>query len=140
MTVESSVRRMLRTGPLKPIAPAVRLIARCARYLARPLYGMDRLSVQAQVKGLGHLENPFVMVVVPGTLHVSEMALKYYPRDLQSILILNGLRGWERKWAIEHFTSSAIVTSRVVHPHDVVLEILFRYLPCDFGIADSDLL
>ena len=122
------------------MAPAIRLIARCARHLARPLYGIDRLSIQAQVKRLGHLENPFVMVVVPGTLHVSEMALRYYPRDLQPILILNGVRGWERKWAIEHFKSSSIVTSRVVHPHHVVLEILFRYLPCDFGIADSDLL
>lgn len=68
------------------MAPAIRMIARCARYLARPLYGIDRLSVQAQVKRLAHVENPFVMVVVPGTLHVSEMALRYYPRDLQPIL------------------------------------------------------
>jgi hypothetical protein len=98
------------------------------------------MSVRTQVKRLGPLKNPFVMVVVPGTLHVSEMALRYYPQELRPILVLNGLRGWERKWAAEHLKASAIVTSRVMHPHNVVLEILFRHLPCDFGIADSDLL
>jgi hypothetical protein len=80
------------------------------------------------------------MVVVPGTLHVSEMALRYYPRERRPILILNGVRGWERKWATEHLESSAVVTSRALHPHDVVLEILFRNLSGDFGIVDSDLL
>ena len=60
-----------------------------------------RRSLVQQIKEASHQKNPFVMILMPGVLHMVDLTLGYLPGDLNLILILNGFSSWERKWAEE---------------------------------------
>ena len=85
------------------------------------------------------VSKPFVMIVMPGTLHVTKLALSFVPSHVNIILILNGLSRWERRWCDAHLRAVAKITSRCSLAHHEVLELLFEHLHSDFGIMDSDL-
>lgn len=129
-----------RASLLKIVKSVLNKLVRGSQIIVRPLHAVDRWRLARQIRKITRLENPFAMIIMPGTLHVAELAASYCPKDIHLIIILNGLSAWERNWAVKHLKSAVTVRSGFAHPHDKTLEILVRNLPSDFGILDSDML
>lgn len=85
-----------------------------------------------------HLQSPFVVIVMPGSLHVARLALQKLPGGIDRLIVLNGLPNWEVRLARELFPDVPLVVSRALMEHDQVLDILFDNLGTDFGILDYD--
>lgn len=87
---------------------------------------------------LSEVNNPYFIVGISGSLHVIELCLRFVPRDIDIVLVANGLDPWELDWARNHFkVKETIVVDRMLN-HGDVLDILFEKYPRPFGILDYD--
>lgn len=84
------------------------------------------------------LKDPYVVIAMPGSLHVAALAVQKVPHDVDRLMVLNGLAPWEAELAQSIFEDTPIVDCRARMDHDQVLDILFDHLPLDFGILDYD--
>lgn len=84
------------------------------------------------------LDRPFVIIAMPGSLHVAALALAKVPQTISRMIVLNGMSDWEVKLARKMFPGVAMVPCRCTMEHDQVLDILFENLNTDFGILDYD--
>lgn len=82
--------------------------------------------------------NPFVVIVMPGSLHVARLALQKVPGHIDRLIVLNGLPAWEAKLAHELFHGQPVVACEALMEHDQVLDLLLDNLDGDFGILDYD--
>ena len=79
----------------------------------------------------------WVMVVMPGSLHIAAAAVRRMPENL--FIILNGLDDWEVSWAQRHLREfGRLHRCRRVYPHYVLLDCLIEGVDSPFGIIDYD--
>lgn len=84
------------------------------------------------------LRNPFVVIVMPGSLHVARLAIQKMPSAAARLIVLNGLPSWEVRLARELFKNDPLVACGAHMDHDQVLDVLFSNLSTNFGILDYD--
>lgn len=84
------------------------------------------------------LDRPFVLIAMPGSLHVTWLALQRVPAGVDRLIVLNGLPAWEVKLAQQLFAGQPLVHCGAMMEHDQVLDLLFEGLSGDFGILDYD--
>lgn len=84
------------------------------------------------------LDRPFVLIAMPGSLHVTWLALQRVPAEVDRLIVLNGLPAWEVKLARQLFTGQPLAHCGAMMEHDQVLDLLFEGLSGDFGILDYD--
>jgi len=97
-----------------------------------------RLAMR-QLAAFRQWQDPFVMIVMPGTLHVARLAANYVPPSENLVVILNGVTRWERDWARQNIRCKAFVNVPRTLGHAEVLRTLFDSFEQPFGIMDSDL-
>jgi hypothetical protein len=78
------------------------------------------------------------MIVMPGGLHLAEVAISYVPRDVDLVLVMNGLTRWEAAWARRHLPATEFVPTATVLEHGPLLDVLFDCMRQNFGILDYD--
>lgn len=88
-------------------------------------------------KKLENLNNPFFIVLIPGSIHVFEICLKYIPPSVNIVLILNGLDQWEQLLVRTRFNYPSIFI-RDLTSHGKVLDLIFDHFKKPFGIIDYD--
>ena len=91
----------------------------------------------------GDLGDHFYVVVMPNILHFLKPCLALVPKKIRVFLILNGTRGWEEEYIRDHYPEYPAF-SLITFPcsslsHGVVLNLLIRNNPSNFGIIDHDL-
>lgn len=92
-----------------------------------------------EIRRFQHIKDPFFVICIPGSLHLVDVFLRYFPKNENLILILNGLTKEENLWAKQNFSDrSYVILPKLVH-HGVVLDLLLRALKQPFGILDYDL-
>jgi hypothetical protein len=80
----------------------------------------------------------FFMVIMPGSLHVAQLAYQFVPDDVRLVAILNNTDDWEQAWARRNLKRALILTTRFSYPHHALLNLLLRCTPQPFGILDFD--
>lgn len=88
-------------------------------------------------KKLENQNNPFFIVLIPGSIHVFEICLKYIPPSVNIVLILNGLDQWEQDYVSSKFNYPSI-SIRELTSHGKVLDLIFDHFKKPFGIVDYD--
>lgn len=84
------------------------------------------------------INNPYVIIGVPGCLHVVDLCLKYVPKDVDVIFISNGLEKWEEEWARKNLDVRSIIWIDKMLSHGDVLDLMFDKFQRPFGILDYD--
>ena len=79
----------------------------------------------------------FFMILMPGSLHVSLLAMNSFPNHKKLIVISNGLNRDENVY-LKELGTHTVFTSYIVLRHHIILNILFRYWRYNFGIVDND--
>ncbi len=79
------------------------------------------------------------MVVMPGTLHVAQLATSYFPTDEDLLVLLNGVSRWERNWVRQHTPFKKTVFSPLPLRHYEVIDVLLNSFNTAVGLVDSDL-
>lgn len=88
-------------------------------------------------KKLENLNNPFFIVLIPGSIHVFEICLKYIPPSVNIVLVLNGLDQWEQSYVKSRFNYPSIFI-REMTKHGKILDLIFDNFKKPFGIIDYD--
>lgn len=94
-------------------------------------------SFAAALKPL-RLDRPFVVIAMPGSLHVALLALQRIPAGIDRLVVLNGLPAWEERLARRLLAGQPVVHCKALMDHDQVLDLLFDGLAGNFGILDYD--
>lgn len=97
-------------------------------------------KAEKQFHTLPELSNPFFIIGISGALHIMELSKKYIPKNIDTVLVLNGMDEWEQNWARMHFSCKAVITldNQKMLPHSKVLDLLFDNYYAPFGILDYD--
>lgn len=73
-----------------------------------------RLTSLSAAKQLGDLanivDNPFFVIVMPGSLHILKAFLRYAPERIEFVLILNGVSQWEKNWLERNYPGFRTIT------------------------------
>src|SRR5437870_1355608 len=80
----------------------------------------------------------FFMVIMPGSLHIAQLACQFVPPDVRLVAILNGTDAWEDDWARAHLKGAWVLKARFTYQHHSLLNLLLREIPQPFGIMDFD--
>lgn len=91
-----------------------------------------------QFEDLSGIRSPYFVVAIPGCLHLLERCLKYIPEDVNLVLILNGLEGWEKEWVIKNLKVAKIIAIEKMLKHGVILDLILDHITDAFGILDYD--
>jgi len=83
------------------------------------------------------LSQPFFIVLIPGSLHIFELWLKFLPSNVDIVLILNGLDSWELSWLKERINAPTITIKRMVD-HGKIIDLILDHFPKPFGLIDYD--
>jgi hypothetical protein len=96
-------------------------------------------QVIKQIQRVNEVSKPFFVICIPGSLHLVQLFLRFFPKDENVILVLNGLSEPETNWAHGHFSAQRIVTIPELLNHGKVMDLLFGGMDRPFGILDYDL-
>ena len=88
-------------------------------------------------KKLEDLKDPFFIVLIPGSLHIFEICLRFIPPSVNIVLVLNGLDQWERDYLSTKYIYPSI-SIREMTKHGKVLDLIFDNYQKPFGIIDYD--
>lgn len=88
-------------------------------------------------KKLVNLNNPFFIVLIPGSIHIFEIFLKFIPPSINIVLVLNGLDQWEQSYVRSRFIYPSIFI-REMTKHGKILDLIFDNFKKPFGIIDYD--
>lgn len=97
---------------------------------------ISRIQFVFDLKQIEMKKNTFFMVLMPGTLHVSILAIKKFPKDNNLILIANGLTQKELNYLAE-MKLHILISKTILHHHNI-LNILFKHWKHNFGLIDND--
>lgn len=97
------------------------------------LFGLRR-----RLRALDQAPGAFFMIVMPGGMHIAQVAIDYFPRDRQLIVIGNGVDAAEAQWARRNLPVSQVLSTRTMLGHHDVLDAIFASWGPDFGIIDYD--
>lgn len=92
----------------------------------------------ADIRRLPKLANPFIVIVMPGGLHLADLAIKLIPQSHDCVVILNGSSEIEREWSLGHFANRHVIYVAEKMGHAKVLDLLFDSFQQDFGVMDYD--
>lgn len=85
------------------------------------------------------INNPIVIVVVPGSLAQAYLNISILPKNQQVILLANGLDEFEIDWARRHLPQVNLVIHRPnTISHGKVIDLCINKIPASFGILDAD--
>lgn len=90
-----------------------------------------------ELKNLHDLKNPLFMTCTPGSLHVVDLCLRFVPKSIDVVLVLNGLDQWEVNW-VKNKWKVKFINTRKQFTHGKILDLLFDELKQNFGILDYD--
>ena len=80
----------------------------------------------------------FFMVVMPGCLHIAQLAYQFVPADVRLIVVLNGTDQWEEDWAHANLSRAIIIRIKSKYFHHTLLNLFLRDVHQPFGIVDFD--
>jgi hypothetical protein len=78
------------------------------------------------------------MVIMPGSLHIAQVACQCVPADVRLVAMLNGTDDWEDHWARAHLKGAWLLKARFMYRHHTLLNLLLREIPQPFGVIDFD--
>ena len=81
---------------------------------------------------------PILIILMPGSLHLTDFCLRLMPTRENIILILNGLDNWEKIWVGKNLRPSIAFMTDTVLDHPLLLNCAFTYIDRPFGIIDYD--
>lgn len=111
-------------------------IIRCF-YKLKEKYEIAR--TQSRFPTINPINNPIVIVVVPGSLAQAYLNINILPKSQQVILFANGLDEFEIDWARRHLPQVILVIHRPnMISHGKVIDICINEIPESFGILDAD--
>jgi len=96
------------------------------------------IKAKTQLTALAHLEDPFFVIGVPGSLHVVERCLRFISESQNIIFIANGLTDWENRWAQSNLKVNGMISFASMLKHGAVLDFLISKSKKHFGILDYD--
>lgn len=97
------------------------------------------LRTQSLFPKIKPINNPIVIVVVPGSLAQAYLNIKILPKSQQVILFANGLDEFEIDWARRHLPQVNLVIHRPnMISHGKVIDLCINEIPESFGILDAD--
>lgn len=106
---------------------------------------LDSISLVLQAKAIKQLppnEIRYFIIVTTGTIHVLDICLKYFPPNIQPVLLLNAMKNWEKDFIEENYLAYKVIEfnslRRAMIPHGKILDFLFTFHNEPFGIIDSD--
>ena len=109
--------------------------------------GLDKLATTyalwkaaCQFPMINDIPDPFFMIGIPGSVHIMKLNARYIPKEINLILVLNGMDDWEEEKARTLLKPKGIIriNNNALVPHGKVLDLLFRNLQKPFGILDYD--
>lgn len=83
-------------------------------------------------------DNPFFLIIMPGSLHILQVFMRYAPETVKFVMILNGIDQWEKDWLHSHYPGFREITLKVTLKHGRVMDLLFDHFKKPFGMIDSD--
>lgn len=97
------------------------------------------LSAAKQLKDLaGTTENPFFVIVMPGSLHILKVFMRYAPETVDFVLILNGVNQWEKTWLQSSYPGFCKIILKTTLNHGPVMDLIIDNFGKPFGMIDSD--
>lgn len=83
-------------------------------------------------------KKPIFIIVMPGSLHIVDLCLKYLPKYANIVLILNGLCQWEEEWISHNLVYQWSIRTDWILDHPTIINKLFQSMDYPFGIMDYD--
>lgn len=123
--------------------PAPNLLQRAVNKLLRPWRRRVRAGDLASLRlalGRLQLDNPVLIILTPGSLHLARLAWRFVPAEVPVVLILNGLDAWETAWTKANLPSDAWIATRSLLGHSEVIDACLDHVPAGFGLLDHDCL
>lgn len=100
---------------------------------------LTSISAAQQLWGLAEsVDNPFFVIVMPGSLHILKVFMQYAPKTVDFILILNGVNEWETNWLQTQYHDFRRVTMTATLQHGAVMDLIIDHYKKPFGLIDSD--
>lgn len=96
------------------------------------------LEAKRHLISLHKIDNPLFIVVIPGSLHLVEICLRFVPQNISTILINNGLSDWESDFSRKHLNRAGIINIPRMIEHGQVIDFLLAGLDQPFTILDYD--
>lgn len=87
---------------------------------------------------LNTIPDPFIIVAIPGSVHIVELCRRFIPPQVNVILVSNGLDDWEQHWVDKHLNFNSVIKIKSLVRHGTILDFLLDQLTEPFGILDYD--
>lgn len=98
-----------------------------------------KFSAARQIQALPtSLDNPFFVIVMPGSLHILKIFMRYVPINLHCVFVLNGITDWEKRWLNKQFPDTWSINLDATLSHGMIMDLLFDNFKKPFGMIDSD--
>lgn len=92
-----------------------------------------------QLRSLASIvDNPFFVIIMPGSLQILKKFMQYIPDAVNIVFIFNGLDNWEKNWVQSKYADLHSIVLETTLKHDTVIDLLIDRFRKPFGIIDSD--
>lgn len=95
---------------------------------------------------IGEVDNPIVVVAVPGSVYLVNLFVSLVPPELPVIIVDNGLDAFEKTWLSTHTNGCDIAATQKMLPHSTIIDVLLNHkwdsvtlLDFDCFVLNSDL-
>ena len=95
-------------------------------------------SFTNQWKKLPQIDHPLFVIAIPGSIHLVSLCTRFIPKDVNIVLVANGLDTWEFNWLNEHKGRSPIYRLSRIIEHGRLIDILLNHYKQPFSILDYD--
>lgn len=118
---------------IRKIKSLFRIIIKAMRRTETTFYAAKQLKDLAKA-----VHNPFFVIVMPGSLHILKVFMRYAPEMVNFVLILNGVNQWEKTWLQSKYPDFRKITLNTTSSHGLVMDLLIDHFQNPFGMIDSD--